>query len=114
MKVLKMDEETANLIVQTYQKINTLKGLLNNEPYPQIKEFIESGTELSKMMNNTFKEFTPTRFEAKLTTISSHLKNLLSYSNSIQNVKENKEIADLFNQLAADISLLQSKINADK
>lgn len=114
MDDFKIDSETANLIVQTYQKINTLKGLLDNEPYPQIKEFIESGTELGEMMNNAIKEITPDGFETKLSTISLRLKNLLSYSDNIQNNQENKKIIELFNQLMADISLLQSKINAEK
>ena len=107
-----MDEETAKLIVQTYEKINRLKGLLMNEPYPQIQEFIESGARLSELMNRAFEESTSIGLDTKLATISEHLGNLLSHSNSSLHVQENNEIIDLFEQLKTDVSILQSKINA--
>ena len=111
MEDYKIDSETANLIIQTYQKVNTLKKLLNDESYLQIMEVIESGKTLNEMINNTLDESSPNILQTKLGIISDHLKNLLTYSDSIPKVYNNKAIMNLFNQLFIDISLLQSKIN---
>lgn len=106
----KIDSETANLIIQTYQKVNTLKKLLNDESYLQIMEVMESGKTLNVMINNTLGESSPNILQTKLRTISVHLKNLITYSDSIPKVYNNKAVMNLFNQLFIDISLLQSKI----
>lgn len=110
MEEIKIDSETAKLVVQTYQKINTLKRLLNEEPYPKIKEFLESGTALSEMMNHAIEETTKKGLESKLISLSTHLESLSSLPNIFQNIQQKQEIADLFEQLKTDVSLLQSKI----
>lgn len=114
MEDVKMDDETAKLIVQIYQKINTLKKLLNKRPFPQIKEYLESGNALSELMNKVVEEATPHGLETKLYSLSSHLESLLSNSNNIKHLQEDHEIAALLNLLKTEISLLQSKINSEK
>lgn len=114
MEDIKIDSETATLILNAYQKIYKLNNLLHCKPYSQISEFMESGTVLHEMMNNTFKESTSSDLQVKLTMLSHHVKKLLGYSQQIKNVKEHKQITHLFELLVTDISSIQSKINTAK
>ncbi|MCM2301849.1 MAG: hypothetical protein NDI80_04420 [Flavobacteriaceae bacterium] len=114
MENIKIDSETANCIVQIYKKINAIKGLLNEEPYTDIKKIIECGTELSEMMNNAFQESTQNGLESELNALSMYLKKMLFFSSSIQNIMENREISELLKRLLIDISTLQLKFNAKK
>ncbi len=114
MEDIKIDSETAILILKAYQKIYKLNGLLHSKPYTQISEFKGSGSALHEMMNNAFKESTSSDLQAKLTMLSHQVKNLLGYSQKVKNVKEHKQITNLFETLVIDITLIQSKINAVK
>lgn len=111
MGEIKIDSETAKLVVHTYQKINKLKSLLNNEPYPQMKELLESGTALNEMMNHIIDESTKEGLETKLNTLSAHLNELSSSTDNMQQTIQKQELIDVFEQLKAAISLIQSKIN---
>jgi hypothetical protein len=114
MEDRKIDTETAHLIVQMYQKISKLKVLLNCEPYPQLRAYLSSGVVLNEMMNNIFNESSQNQLEMKLNAFSLHLKNLLSQSDSFQNTQEHHDIKEIFTQLITSISLLQSRIHAEK
>lgn len=108
MEEIKIDSETANIILQMYQKINSIKRLLNNEPY---SKFMESGKLLSEMMNKTIEETSKQGLKSKLISLSVNLNKFSSNAVALQSIKHKNEITNLFEQLKADISQLHSKIN---
>lgn len=112
MEEIKIDTETANLVFQTYQKINTLKRLLNQGPYSKMKGFLESGKVLSEIMNDAIEETTKKGMESKLTSLSTNIKSLASNTDIFQNIRQKQDIITLLEQLQTDVTQLQTKINA--
>jgi hypothetical protein len=53
---MNIDKDTAELIVDTYRKINSLKGLLKNKSYSDFIVFLESGNMIRMMVNKTLEE----------------------------------------------------------
>lgn len=103
-----MDEETANLIVKTYQDIYKLENLLKGEACVQVKELVESGATLNEMMNHAVSGSSSVRvFKSNLTSISDQIKRLKTYSGHFENI----EIKIAFDRLSKGLSSLQSKID---
>lgn len=111
---MKVDSETADLIVQTYQNIHKLKALLNHKAFNQLKGLLESGDRLNEMMSNVLLEFSDKELIDKLDVLSRHLKTLLAHAADIQNIQGHEQVTDLFHQLLSDISVLQSKIKVEQ
>lgn len=114
MENIKINPESANLVLQTFQKINTLKKVLNNNPYCQLKEIIESSFVLNEMMNNALKETTAISFKSNLSKIAEHIEKTIMNIEKIKTIQENKEVKNILDQILEDIMLLQTKINANK
>lgn len=112
MEEIKIDTETANLVFQTYQKINTLKRLLNQGSYSKMKGFLESGKVLSEIMNDAIEETTKKGMESKLTSLSINIESLASNTDIFQNIRQKQDIITLLEQLQTDVAQLQIKINA--
>ena len=114
MENIKINPESANLVLKTFQKINTLKKTLNNNSYCQLKEIIESGSVLNEMMNNALSETTVISFKSKLFKISKHIENTIIDIEKFKTFDENKEVKIILDQILGDIMLLQTKIKVSK
>ena len=114
MENIKINPESANLVLKTFQKINTLKKTLNNNSYCQLKEIIESGSVLNEMMNNALSETTVISFKSNLSKIAEHIEKTIMDIEKIKTIQENKEVKTILDQILKDITLLQTKINANK
>ncbi len=113
IKDLKIDSETANLIIQIYQKIDSLKHQLENDTYLRIKQIIESGITINQLMEEATSQTNPEHLKLKLTTLINHLHNLVSNTNYIESTNEKNKLQQLYNELSNDLSILQIKIKSE-
>lgn len=114
MENIKINPESANLVLQTFQKINTLKEVINTSHYCQLREIINSGFVLNEMMNNALKDTNVISFKSSLSKITQHIEKTIMDIDHIKAIEENKEIKIILNQLADNIIQLEIKINANK
>jgi hypothetical protein len=113
IKDLKIDSETANLIIQIYQKIDSLKHQLENDTYVKIKQIIESGITIDQLLEEATSQTNPENLQLKLTTVIKHLHNLVSNTNYIESIIEKNKLEQLYTELSNDLSILQLKINSE-
>lgn len=114
MEEIILDSEIADIVVQTYQKINALRRVLNEQPFPEMKKIIGSGDDLNELMNSAIDQRTWEGLESKLMALSAHLDSLVSQTGVFQNVHHVQALGSLFDQLKRDVSTLQSRIHAQK
>lgn len=114
MENIKISPNSANLVLQTFQKINTLKEVLNKPRYSQLQEIINSGFVLNEMMNNALKDTNAISFKSNLSKITQHIEKTIINIDQIKAIEDNKEISIILNQLLDNIFQLEIKINANK
>lgn len=114
MENIKISPNSANLVLQTFQKINTLKEVLNKPHYSQLQEIINSGFVLNEMMNNALKDTNAISFKSSLSKITQHIEKTIIAIDQIKAIEDNKEISIILNQLLDNIFQLEIKINANK
>lgn len=114
MEEIILDSEIADIVFQTYQKINALRRVLNEQPFPEMKKIIGSGDDLNELMNRAIDQRTREGLESKLMTLSTHLDSLVAQTGIFQHGQPVREIGSLFDQVKRDVSTLQSRIHAQK
>lgn len=114
MENIKISPNSANLVLQTFQKINTLKEVFNKPRYSQLQEIINSGFVLNEMMNNALKDTNAISFKSNLSKITQHIEKTIINIDQIKAIEDNKEISIILNQLLDNIFQLEIKINANK
>jgi uncharacterized protein HemY len=112
MEQIKIDAVAAELIVQSYQKIEKLKQLLSKDSFVQLRNYLEAGAILNQLMDSTFKADLPQTYNEQLSSLNNQLNTFLSQAIQFQDILENKEVVQLLSELNSTIIHLQSNNNA--
>ncbi|MHB1279240.1 MAG: hypothetical protein ACYC1Q_12695 [Bacteroidia bacterium] len=109
---MEIDEEAANLILDTYRKIHALKALLQEVSNSQWGDFAESGTKLSWMMDKILED-------KPVQDVMEDLSETIQYTNTLINrstqmpglgVRNQLKIEGDLKAILTDLKTFQAKI----
>lgn len=107
---MEITKETAQLIVEIYRSIYSIKHLFQEKPYAKLKEFTECGDALNSMMNRAIEGEPGNSIETNLPDIVSRVKTLINDSEFISQIHNENRIKTELKELLSNLSKLQSKI----
>lgn len=106
---MEITKESAQLIVEIYKNINSLRHIFNKKQYIRIKELIEGGETLSAMMNTAIDGEYGNSIKSNLPEIITCVESLICHSENFQKISIDFQLRQELNQLLLNLSKLKSK-----
>jgi len=108
---MQIDTKTADLIVEIYRNIQSIKNILKTKPFIDSELLVQSGNVLDALMNQALAIHSNALMLQKITQLTIYVKELKETNQSLISIPFQNHLNQHLDTIISDLEILKSNIN---